>query len=488
MHHFQLKILAGVLLASLLSACGDVDDTSTADQPPLSAQIGTVAISLTDGPDFRFDEVNASIAAIFLIGPDGPVSVLSDPVTIDLLGLGNVADIIAIEDVPAGQYRRIRMILTDLELIEYDENGDIAVRITPPLPVDGRIDLFPSEPIQVLADGLLHIELDFDAEKSITVSTTNGEVTIRPVIFIRIDRFTRLGKLARVHGLIVRLDAGNQRFVLCPRHVIADADNTSDGLNFGHCIVVRVSENTGIFDQQGDPARFDLLTRGQELTAIGFPAPFVGVIAGDDVDTRRRIALDTVTIELGPLGAFAHLRGITASRVDPDTGRFGFLLAPHRGFTPGSAVQVQLQAGTRIFALDGAELAASEIQAGYRGLVDGVISLSADSPAVVKSALVILKRIPDFVDRLKGIILNIDLESGSLLISSEVGDRCIATSSETRILLLTLDTEENTQTIERVELADLQTGMGVHAYGEFLASGCLAARTLVAFTRESASE
>lgn len=488
MQNYRLKILASVLLATLLAACGGVDDTSAVDQPPLSAQLGTVAISLTDGPDFRFDEVNASIAAILLIGPDGPVSVLSDPVTINLLSLGNVADIIAIEDVPAGPYGRIRMILTDLELIEYDENGDIAVRITPPLPVDGRIDLFPSEPIQVPADGLLHIELDFDAEKSITVSTTNGEVTVRPVIFIRTDRFMRLGKLARVHGLIVRLDSDNQRFVLCPRHVIADVNDTDDDLNFAHCIVVRASENTGIFDSQGDPARFEQLVRGQELTAIGFPAPFAGIIAGDDADARRHIALDTVTIELGRPGAFAHLRGITATRVDPATGRFGFLLAPNQGFTPGSVVQVQLQAGTRIFALDGAELDASEIQAEYHGLVDGVISLSAGSPALVKSALVILKRTADVIDRLKGIILHIDLDNGVLLISSEVGDRCIATGSDTRILLITRDTVENTQTIERVELADLQTGLGVHAYGEFLASGCLAAGTLVAFTQESASD
>ena len=488
MHNFRPKVIASILLATMMASCGEVKDSSSPDRPPLAAQIGTVAISLTDSPDFRFDEVNASIAAILLIGPDGPVNVLSDPVTINLLSLSTVADIIAIEDVPAGPYGRIRMILTDLELIEYDENGEIAVRISPPLPVDGRIDLFPSEPILVLADGLLHIELDFDAEKSITVVTTSGEVTVRPVIFVRTDRFTRLGKLARVHGLIVRLDGDNQRFVLCPRHVVADADNTDHNRNFGHCVVVRASENTGIFDPQGDPVRFDHLTVGQELTAIGFPAPFVGVIPGDDADVRRHIALDSVTMELGPPGTFAHLRGITATRVDPATGQFGFLLAPNQGFTPGSAVQVQLQVGTRIFALDGSELDASEIRPDYRGLVDGVIRLSTGSPALVKSALVILNRTDDVVDRLRGIILNIDVDSGGLLVSSEVGDRCIVTNGETRILLISRDADENTQTIERVDLVDLQAGMGIHAYGEFLASGCLSAGTLVAFTHESASE
>jgi hypothetical protein len=147
-----------------------------------------------------------------------------------------------------------------------------------------------------------------------------------------------------------------------------------------------------------------------------------------------------------------------------------------------------LQAGTRIFALNGAELDASEIRPEYRGLVDGVIRLSAGTPALVKSALVILKRTTDFIDRLRGIILEIDLERGSLLISSEIGDRCLITGSETRILLITRDAEENTQTIERVELADLQAGMGVHAYGKLLAGGCLATGTLIAFTVESAGE
>lgn len=54
--------------------------------------------------------------------------------------------------------------------------------------------------------------------------------------------------------------------------------------------------------------------------------------------------------------------------------------------------------------------------------------------------------------------------------------------------MLTRDVEENTQAIERVELADLRADHGVHAYGEFLVSGCLAAGTLIAFARESASE
>ncbi|MCZ6559475.1 MAG: DUF4382 domain-containing protein [Gammaproteobacteria bacterium] len=496
MNKFQRRSLAALLLAFTLSSCGGGDDVSSPDRPPLAAQVGTVAVSLTDGTtdetttatDFRFDEVNASIAAIFLIGADGPVSILSNPVVINLRGLGNVSDMIAIEDVPAGRYEKVRMILTNLELIEYDENGDVAVVLNPPLPIDGRIDLFPAEPIQVLADGLLHFELDFDVEKSITIGTTSGEVTARPVIFIRTDRFTRLRKLARVHGVITRLDEDHPRFVLCPRWIITDQSSTDATRNFGHCIVVRAADNTGIFDSQGDPTRFAELSLGQELTAIGFPAPFTDVIAGDDVDVHRRIALDAVTLEIGRRGAFAHLRGITLTRVDPDTGRFGFLLAPNQGFTPGSTVRVQLQVGTRIFALNGAELDASEIRPEYRGLVDGVIRLSAGSPALVKSALVILKRTTDFIDRLRGIILEIDLERGSLLISSEIGDRCLITDSETRILLITRDAEENTQSIERVELADLQAGMGVHAYGKFLTGGCLATGTLIAFTVDSAGE
>ena len=74
------------------------------------------------------------------------------------------------------------------------------------------------------------------------------------------------------------------------------------------------------------------------------------------------------------------------------------------------------------------------------------------------------------------------------MISSEIGDRCLITGGETRILLITRNVEENTQTIKRVELADLQPGMGIHAYGKFLAGGCLATRTLIAFTVDSAGE
>lgn len=85
--------------------------------------------------------------------------------------------------------------------------------------------------------------------------------------------------------------------------------------------------------------------------------------------------------------------------------------------------------------------------------------------------------------------MDIDLESGGLLISSEVGDRCIVTSSETRIWCSREMSRKIPRPLnERVELADLRADHGVHAYGEFLVSGCLAAGTLIAFARESASE
>lgn len=489
MKAIQHKVLGGTLLALFLSACGGGGGGSTPPPPaPTPLETGTIAITLTDAPDPRFDEVNVTIASIELIGANGPVTIFEEDVVVNLLSLETVADMISIADVPAGSYSKIRLHVTDIELVEIDDNGTVVQTLNPSLPANGKIDLKPSGPFSVFANTLTHIELDFDAEKSILiVATGNGGVRFRPVIFVRVDKFTHLGRLVRVHGKVTRLDEQNQRFLLCARRIISDhhhhavVDYHHPG--FRRCLVVNSLDDTGIFDNQGDPARFETITLGEELTAIGFPGPFSENDDGDEFD-HQRIALDAVTLEIGEAGAFGHFRGKTTTVVDPATEQFGFELAPNQGFTAGSTVQVQLQEGTRIFAGNGVELEADDVVPDLRGLASGVLMLSSSEPDLIKSSIVILRFFADQLTRLSGEILSIDLETSSLVLATEEGDRCVNTTPATKIFLITQEGDMMQQS-EIATLAELEPGMDADAYGPPPLDGCLKASVIIAFDEQT---
>ncbi len=218
-----MAFCAVVLAALLLGACGGGSNTPAPDGTASvgGKATGNVAILLTDAPTDAFSEVNLTITRIELLGEDGSgVEVFSGERTIDLLSLRDNSDLFSIADVPAGDYEKIRLTVTNVTLVKRDEQGSVIETITPRLPGGGRIDLNPRlnprHPFRVAAGATLVLEIDIDAEKSIHVSREgNGDYLFRPVVFINVVSDTTVSKLIKIRGTVARIDLEDRRFVLC---------------------------------------------------------------------------------------------------------------------------------------------------------------------------------------------------------------------------------------------------------------------------------
>ena len=101
------------LIASLaIAGCNSIDSDRT----------GKVSLHLTDAPGDILAAV-VTVSSVHLLGDDGAVLVFDDPYTTDLIDLaGTTAVVVQDVEVPNGQYKEIRFVITG-GYIEVD-NGD----------------------------------------------------------------------------------------------------------------------------------------------------------------------------------------------------------------------------------------------------------------------------------------------------------------------------------------------------------------------------
>ena len=130
-HFFLFWVYAAVV--TTFSACSSGGAGGDADSVSNSQGTGTVGILLTDKPadPAMFVSINASIEKVELLGSDdnGRVLLYSGPTkTFDLLRLKHESVPLTFKDnVPAGRYCKIRLILSDLELVLADDTpGDLS--------------------------------------------------------------------------------------------------------------------------------------------------------------------------------------------------------------------------------------------------------------------------------------------------------------------------------------------------------------------------
>ena len=389
---------------------GDASNSGAGPTGTTQPQTGTVGIMFTDLPNDDVDRIIATVSKIELLGDSGRATIFSGPPQeIDFLELESFSEVFAIaEDVPAGDYNKIRLILDELLVVKLDDQENAIEEVSVRLPGNGKVDLNPRGTFFVTPGSTMLVEIDLDAKKSLKLNQTgNGQkYQFRPVVFVKISDHYIDGKLSRIFGIVDSVNADERSFVLCQDGRISDPDDSdSDSDEKDACLTVKVFEDTGIFGANGDPVDFSMIMANEPLTAIGnlrvsdeatdsdgdsdgnsdsdtdsdsdsdSDRDANGDSDGDsdsdtdsdsDSDSDRDdhgdsdsdsdaafddddLILDAYVIELGDLGTFKRLTGEISSDFDEATQQFGLAIDSGQGFSDGTNVTGRLQMGTRIF-------------------------------------------------------------------------------------------------------------------------------------------
>ena len=323
---------------------------------------GTVGLLFTDAPTDEFESILLTVTEAILIGGDEKQHILFDGAEpIDLLNLTNFSEPVVFGEISVGNYKKLRLRISDLELVPKDGSPSIF----PALPANGKIDLLQADGFDVLPGRTLIIELDMDANKSIkiTAAGNSGKYKFRPVVKVKIMNDGLPHKLARLEGSVKEVladPAGS--FVLC------DIDSPE------HCVTVATNGDTGIFDDQGLDTGFSTLATGNMVVVIG------------NYETDPSIVLNAVVLEIG--GNAEQVKGNVVSNPMDDQ----FLMVVDNN---GDLV-VELQAGTKFYGVDGV-INRDAIVVGVDVEIEGVQPAKADAadPDLIRAALVFLEADPD---------------------------------------------------------------------------------------------
>lgn len=528
--------ILGIGLTVALASCGGSGGSSSGGSSDNIEGKGTVGILLTDKPadPSLFSSINASIESIALLGSEdgGKIELYSGPTkTFDLLRLRNESIPFSFKDnVPSGRYCKIRLILSDLELVLADDTPeDLTDNETyhPHLPGNGKLDLLARDCFHVGAGEIVTLQLDIDAGNSIHIVGNNKGYNVRPVVFIDVLKQGFDGKLVRLHGSIAKIDEDQQKFLLC--HAIP-----TQYMNTRGCVDVHLGDDSAFFDNQdfmGAPRPLsELLSEdedriGQEVTVVGWPRHWVKPhfdfevseghypppgecklwdinlepgqqsepidcdVVPDDLPVdivvithegvhdlyHPLMVIDGLVVELGE---FVRVEGEVAASADANG--FSMNVATADPVITDSMLDVMLQQGgddfngTRIVSKSGKLVDFSAILASRPVQVDGTMEAITSVEQMLKAALVIVDTDYRGARQLTGTVLDFN-GSDSLLLEPDVDSVCGDTND-----MLTVELAENLEMLtvtitddgsKIVPGGDLAIGQSVGMNGVCQASG-----------------
>jgi hypothetical protein len=199
--------------AALLAACGGGGGGGGG-----IGGTGTMHVSLTDAPSCGYDQVNVTIDRVRVnqsssaADADGGWSeiVLSPARRVDLLTLQNgVLEDLGQTQLPAGKYTQLRLVLAPNDTTNPLANsvvptGGTETALTTPSGQQSGLKL--NVDIDVAADKIADVVLDFDACKSVVKRGNSGQYNLKPVISV-VPRLSDAGM--RVVGYVDASIAGS---------------------------------------------------------------------------------------------------------------------------------------------------------------------------------------------------------------------------------------------------------------------------------------
>jgi hypothetical protein len=385
------NVFAATLMVILLSACGGGSGGGSADLGS-----GSVAIALTDKPAnlAEIDEILITITGVEIFAEDGSnVTLYSGRPRgpFDLLKLEHESRPLAFgSDVPSGRYCKIRLTLSDLELVF--NTG--APNYHPKLPGNNKLDLNPRRCFYVAPDSKVYLQLDMDAKSIHVVQTGNKkQYNFRPVVFIDVIQNNFQAKLVRLEDGVIReinTDEGTLR--LC-EYTYGDGGRG----DVNDCMTIVISRQTSAFDNIANDG-INTVSNGDAISLAELmipervgerPVTVVGHFSSHDYENNNYPVVDALVVELG---GFLDLGGTVANAAS--NLRFNMDVDPNQGISVTGALPVALQPdpvggnGTKILSRSGKVLSSTAIFPPRQVIVDGVLLLA--NPDYLNSSLVII--------------------------------------------------------------------------------------------------
>ncbi len=288
---FTCSGFLSLLLLLSVSGCsnGGGDDPSQS-----GPKVGSVTVLITDGPSVEVDRFIVEVTRVSLIpeGDGDPVVVFKGKRRIDVMEFRDRYFILTADDeVPAGRYEKIRLELSDVEIVPETLCDEIKVP-------SWKIDLNPRGTFEVSPEAAIFVSLDVQAQKSIHFHEAGkkGKCIFRPVVFVDIET-EKLEKECpqEIAGTILEIktedldddrddgdrdgdkDYDNEDGPDEDKHFHSDFDDLDDEIaelriglgEDGGEIWVEVFSDTAIFDAQAFAADFSTLEVGDPVLIRG---------------------------------------------------------------------------------------------------------------------------------------------------------------------------------------------------------------------------
>ncbi len=470
--HLLSIFLLGIVF-TVLTACG-YGGGNNADTSDTAAGTGSVALLLTDAPSEDFDEINMTVIKAELMSDHGRVTIFQGNRTFNLLDLTDARIFAIREGIPSGMYNKIRLTLTDIELVDYNGTNSPADDVVyhPKLPGNGKLDLNPRGSFKVIAGGTLAIQIDIDANKSIHIvkKGKKDEYNFRPVVFIDIVTDAFKDRFVKLHGDIHAIDSTDQSFKLCNTDIPIQTGEYVKKTGSRGCVRVETGSNTSYFDINGMPASFNSLVNGEPATVFGrLQYDRYSAHHHDDDRELHDMVLQAALIELGPASSFQKLNGTATSAVDIND-QFTMDVEPGQGLITPLSLYVQIQQGTLLINRKGQPVTTADIVTGKLVSARGVLDVNNDT--LFASVIVIDT---DSSTRLTGTVgANPDNICGFTLMTA-TGDRSIQTYNNTKAFLVVNGTSS------QIDVSELNTNQPADVYGIANINGCFDAHTIIAY-------
>lgn len=253
-------ILLLLSVVFLVSSCGGAGFGSSSQ----GKGNGTVSVFFTDAANDDFSAIYVTVKSMELVGGSGAVQIYSGENTFDILALASVPALFTIsQDVEGGQYSKIRLYISQVELLPL--SGPPVTVLGSDLPAGGWFELSPAGPINIGDGSEIRILLDIDANRSVLVTASQGgdKYEVRPQIFVEVDD----GCLAKNYFMRLSESIGNIDPVAGTFTVFKDFTGTRDPVD----VVVITNSSTRFFGLDGAKGDFSGLVDGATVHAYGYP-------------------------------------------------------------------------------------------------------------------------------------------------------------------------------------------------------------------------